>query len=189
MAKQIVGLSMLDTQPMEGSILSQNIKVSDFEEATWGWLLNMREYSTCNIESLEGERITVGREGDIVIAEEPFLECRDENRKLLKISRIHFEIQLVHGRAVLVDKSTNGTFVNQLKMKRKKPYRLNHGNVISLLISDFSFYYLILRDHVRVHYPELFIGGYLVGRRLGQGASAVVREALMLHGAGYCRRT
>ena len=124
---------------------------------------------------LKGSTVSVGREGNIVIDERLFEAAGDEQH--LKTSRVHFEVFVRNGLVGLVDKSLHGTFVKGLKVGKDKEYRLNHGDVISVVEAQFEVYCLLLEEQVKLLFPEELGRKYLVGREVGRGASATVREA------------
>jgi len=130
--------------------------------------------------------VTVGRDGNIVIEEKHLSRDEDNVKIMLNISRIHFEICRDRGRAVLMDLSSNGTFVNELKIGKNNRYQLNHGDVISLTDPNLSVYTFLLDTAMKTLYPEMVEAGYLVGRQVGEGVSAVVREAYTL--TGNCKK-
>ena len=87
------------------------------------------------------------------------------------------EVFVRNGQVGLVDKSLHGTFVKGLKVGKDKVYRLNHGDVISVVEAQFEVYCLLLEEQVKLLFPEELGREYLVGRTVGRGASATVREA------------
>ena len=71
----------------------------------------------------------------------------------------------------------NGTYVNNLLVGKGKKYRLNHADVISILVADdFNFFLYLDEKTISSVYSTRISSKYLVGRELGKGSSAVVRE-------------
>jgi len=164
-----------DTQPLEEKPDGQEEEEVE-RGGVWGWLVPL-PYSHLdpNLVSLKESKVTVGREADVVIDESLF-EGNDENRKWLKVSRVHFEVRREHGRAELLDKSSNGTFINEVRVGKEKPSRLAHLDEIGVLECDFALYYYIDEGLLKLQLDEDLRSKYLVGRLLGKGASASVKE-------------
>ena len=60
---------------------------------------------------------------DVVIDEDLF-RGNEQNRSWLKMSRVHFEVNRQQGRTALLDKSSNGTFINKVRVGKEKSSRL-----------------------------------------------------------------
>jgi len=166
-----------DTQPLEEKPDSQEDQEEEVEkDGVWGWLVPL-PYSHLDpsLVMLKKGRVTVGREADVVIDENLF-EGNNENRKWGKVSRVHFEVRREHGRAALLDKSSNGTFINEKRVGKEKPSRLAHLDEISVLECDFALYYYIDEGLLKLQLDDDLRSKYLVGRLLGEGASASVKE-------------
>ena len=163
---------------MEMTSANTNIKFT-VDGNIWGWLVNLGDQ---HLEPLQGDKVTIGREGDIVITQQHLERAGDENQSYLKISRRHFEIHRNSGQPVMIVTSTNGTYVNQLKVGNFLAHRLNHGDIISLLVPSISLYSLLLEDSMGEHYPETVVSRYIIGRKIGSGSSAVVMEAYTRNG-------
>ena len=173
---------MGDTQPLEGG--SSQDTEGGGEGGVWGWLVTLWPHTHPTLWALRGDRVRVGRvpgEGNIAIQE---TSAQGNSRgDYLKISRIHFEVYCERGGKVgLVDKSANGTFVNQLRVGKESVYSLSHCDVISLLEPGFSLYYFLHEEQMKKLYPANLVSQYLVGRTLGSGATATVREAFTREG-------
>ena len=127
-----------DTQHLEENPGSQEEEEVE-KNGVWGWLVpfNSSSHLNTNLVSLEEEAVTVGREADVVIDESLF-QGNCENREWLKMSRVHFEVRREHGRAALLDKSSNGTFINEVRVGKEKSSRLAHLDEIGVLECDFA---------------------------------------------------
>ena len=176
-------MAEVDTQPLEEQPASQEYEVEVERDEVWGWLVPLPcSHLDLNLVSLKEGRVTVGREADVVIDESLF-EGNDENRKWLKVSRVHFEvIRKGQGRAALLDKSSNGTFINEVRVGKEKPSRLAHLDEIGVLECDFALYYYIDEGLLKLQLDEDLRSKYLVGRLLGEGASASVKEVFTRDG-------
>ena len=127
-----------DTQPLEENPGSQEEEEVE-KNGVWGWLVpfNSSSHLNTNLVSLEEEAVTVGREADVVIDESLF-QGNCENREWLKMSRVHFEERREHGQAALLAKSSNGTFINEVRVGKEKSSRLAHLDEIGVLECDFA---------------------------------------------------
>ena len=164
------------TQPLEDISTSSQADATVRSPMTWSWLVNLR---TSQVIPIFLDSVDVGRDPDdcqIEIAEELFTNSEDENLKLVRISRFHFEITKKKNRAILVDKSMNGTYVNKLLVGKGNLYSLNHADVISVLMDDFDLFLYLDERFMTATYPVTISGKYLVGRELGAGSTAVVKE-------------
>ena len=167
-----------DTQPLEEKLCSQEEEEDLVEKnGVWGWLVpfNSSSHFNPNLVSLREGKVTVGREADVVIDERLF-EGNGANRSWLKMSRVHFEVKREHGRAALMDKSSNGTFINEVRVGKEKWSRLAHLDEIGVLEFDFALFYYIDEGLLKLQLDERLRSKYLVGRLLGEGASASVKE-------------
>ena len=166
----------MDTQPLDEVLGGQ--EQEGRRTGPWGWLTTTPRHLAPSLFPLEEDRVVVGRsEEDILqgakltIDESLFQGAKE--KQFLKTSRTHFEVFRDGG---LVDKSSNGTYVNGLKVGKNKTYRLSHGDVISLLDPHLQIYSFLCEEHLRLHWPESLNSSYLVGRSVGEGASATVYE-------------
>ena len=165
-----------DTQPLEGSQDDEVVVVEEEKGGVWGWLVPLPlSHLPPNLVSLKKSTVTLGREADVVIDEKLF-EGNSENRKWGKISRVHFEVSKENRRATLLDKSSNGTYINEKRVGKVKSSRLAHLDEIGVLECDFALYYYIDEGLLKMQLSEKLREKYIVGRLLGQGASASVKE-------------
>ena len=169
-------MAEVDTQPLEEQPASQEYEVEVERDEVWGWLVPLPcSHLDLNLVSLKEGRVTVGREADVIIDQRLF-EGNQENRNWLKVSRVHFEVRRGHGRAALLDKSSNGTFINEVRVGKEKSSRLAHLDEINVLECDFGLYYYIDENLLKLQLEEDLRSKYIVGRLLGEGASASVKE-------------
>ena len=87
---------------------------------------------------------------DVVIDKDLF-RGNEQNRSLLKMSRVHFEVNWQKGRAALLDKSSNGTYINKVRVGKEKSSRLAHLDEIGVLECD-----------LRQHHPLLLYNVFVV---------------------------
>ena len=168
-----------NTQPLEENFAALTCS-PEFKEGPWGWLLSI---STQQLQPVltpvKGEGVKVGRDPscDLVLNEVIFTSSTDEDLQLTKVSRVQFQLKRSGTNVVLEDKSMNGTYVNGLKLGKGKQHSLDQGDTISVLQMDFEVFMFICEVRLRQLYPRSVTNKYLVGRVLGEGSSAVVREA------------
>ena len=144
----------------------------------WAWLVHLRP-DPASVPVCE-DQFSVGRDPScqLEVGEEIFADSEKENLQYLRVSRVQFDILKEKGSAsaTLVDKSMNGTFVNKLLVGKGNKYSLNHADVISILMDDFSVFVYLEEKFMASHYPANICKKYLVGRQLGEGSTAVVKE-------------
>ena len=173
-------VTLVDTQPLEEDFSS--LPSSPPISSTWGWLVTLSPISPPTpdpiILPVSGELVKVGRDPSctLVVDENLFRGSIDEDLQIVKVSRVQFHLSKVGVGVALVDKSMNGTYVNNLKVGKDKHYSLDHGDIISVLQHDFPVYQFLDESRMRSYYPTSITIKYLVGRTLGEGSSATVRE-------------
>eukprot|EP00092_Neocalanus_flemingeri_P027694 GFUD01030059.1.p1 GENE.GFUD01030059.1~~GFUD01030059.1.p1 ORF type:complete len:517 (+),score=176.52 GFUD01030059.1:90-1640(+) len=167
------------TQPLEGESLTSSQPDSPL---AWSWLVHLRP-GPASVRALVvpvcGDLVAVGRDPSccqIGIGEDIFINSENENLQSVRVSRVQFEIVKEKTRATLVDKSMNGTYVNKLLVGKGKKYSLKHADVISILMDDFDIFLYLDERFMASNYPATISSKYLVGRELGKGSTAVVRE-------------
>jgi len=116
---------------------------------------------------------------DFIFDESMFIGTTDEEPKLSSVSRIQFLVNKVGNNITLLDKSMNGTYVNGVKVGKDKEHRLKHGDIIAILHSEYDAFLFISEARMKQMYPQSLVDKYIVGRVLGEGASAVVKEAFL----------
>jgi hypothetical protein len=169
------------TQPMEEESFTSSQPDSPIP---WAWLVSLRS-TTAQVIPVCGPMVKVGRDPtcQMEIPEDIFVDGENENLQFVRVSRIQFEIvKEKGGGATLEDKSMNGTYVNKLLVGKGNKYSLNHADVISVLLEEFCVYLFIEEKSMSVQYPASIYSKYLVGREVGEGSTAVVRE-------GFTRET
>ena len=109
---------------------------------TCGWLVPTKT-NTINTPSVKvelhgDESFTVGRELNCNFPLADSMFEKEENRQYNKASRHHFKIHLECGQFFLTNMSSNGTFVNGMKIEK---HFLSHGDKISILENDFEIFH------------------------------------------------
>ena len=102
---------------------------------------------------------------DVVIDEDLF-HGNEQNRSWLKMSRVHFEVNRQHGRTALLDKSSNGTYINKVRVGKEKSSRLAHLDEIGVLECNFALYYFLDEGLLKLQLAEDLWSKYIVGRLL-----------------------
>jgi serine/threonine-protein kinase Chk2 len=108
--------------------------------------------------------------------------CHEEaGIKLGAISKVQFAIRKSGDGTVLVDKSTNGTFVNGLKVGFDKSKLLQHNDLISLINPSQSQFIFLKTGSSFYHedYPEELKEKCIISRELGAGAFGVVKLGIL----------
>ena len=152
-------MKVTDDRPKEGKDID-DWDVCLTEDAGYISAHNKNEAASCQIR--EDDRAFAGRE--------------EEEIQFVNLSRVHFEIRKEKGEITLMDTSMNGTYVNKLLVGKGKKYRLTHADVISVLADAFNFFLYLDEKTNASLYSARISSKYLVGRELGKGSSAVVRE-------------
>jgi len=102
------------------------------------------------------------------------------------ISGVHFKISLQQIKNVkvvsIVDHSSNGTFVNQVRLEKGKTFLLKHNNTISLVHAkskkwSFSFIDLSVIDRERKDH-ETILERYDLHETMGQGTFSTVKRCV-----------
>ena len=179
--------SQPDTQPME----EDNCTASSSPDSPfpWAWLVQLRSNTGSvshphlqrQLHPLCGDRVSIGRDTSckIQVDDRIFDGSEEECIQLVKLSREHFEISKEKSGITLVDLSMNGTYVNKLLVGKGNQYRLNHTDVISILVEDFSVFLYIDEKTLASLYSAQICNKYLVGRELGEGSTCVVKEGFI----------
>jgi len=68
------------------------------------------------------------------------------------------------GRAALLDKSSNGTYINKVRVGKEKSSRLAHLDEIGVLECDFALYYFLDEGLLKLQLAEDLWSKYIVGR-------------------------
>ena len=93
----------------------------------WGWLVTVCRHLAPVLTPLTEDRVRVGREGQQLIIDPRLFENSSEGIVLGRVSWAHFQVFRDHGFASLVDKSSNGTFVNELKVGKDQRWICPHA--------------------------------------------------------------
>ena len=93
-----------------------------------------------------------------------FTGSTDKYLQCSQVSRVHFE-------------SMKGTYVNGIKVSKGKQQSLDQGDVVAILQRDFDVFVFVREARLRKMYPDTVVSKYVVGRVLGEGSSAAIREA------------
>jgi len=138
----------------------------------FGYLIPMKP-SGDRLIPIEADRFNVGR--SLKNSHNVYNGGNDEES--ITVSKFHFEINhdSVSGVAFLVDKSSNGTYIDDRKVARNKREVLSHNSYVSMASAkNKNFVYLSSsKDYQRQHPAELR-NRYIVSRELGKGACGTV---------------
>ena len=155
----------------------------------WGWLvpltppvLSSARPATVSpvLVPVKGETMKVGRDhdsSDLTVDDSLFTGSNDKYLQCSQVSRVHFELKRVGSSVALIDQSMNGTYVNGIKVGKGKQQSLDQGDVVAILQRDFDVFVFVSEARLRKMYPDTVVSKYVVGRVLGEGSSAVIREA------------
>jgi len=100
------------------------------------------------------------------------------------ISKVHFVIKRTSSGVVIVDKSSNGTFVNKKNVGKGKSRILEHN--ASIALSDpnaVSYVYMSTNRDFQRDYPRQLRDKYLISKELGTGACGVVKLGFKISGS------
>lgn len=178
--------SLVETQPLDSSQPSTSPPMPT--DVPWGWLVNLKlrglnsslsSHAEHTLSPVMVETFKVGRDLSCnkIIDETMFIGSTEEDLQIVKVSRVQFQLNKEGNNVALVDKSMNGTYVNGFKVGKDKQHGLEHGDVIAILKFNYDVFLFISEGRLRQIFPRSVIDKYLVGRVLGEGASAVVKEA------------
>lgn len=103
------------------------------------------------------------------------VNTNDEIRNFEAISKVHFIIRKEARGVTLQDMSSNGTFVNGIKLGKAKTTLLTHNDSIGLFPGKVRHFMFMStnKDYLRM-YPEELRKKYTVSRELGKGACGTV---------------
>jgi len=179
-------LELMDTQPLDEALQSNSSPPVD-TDTQWGWLITLTPpvlsstrpaTDTPVLVPVKGETMKVGRDPscNLTLEETLFTGSTDEDLQLGKVSRVQFELKRVGSSVALVDQSMNGTYVNGLKVGKGKQHSLDQGDIVAILQVDFEVFVFVSEARLRQIFPHPVVNKYVVGRVLGEGSSAVVKE-------------
>ena len=159
------------------------------EGEVWGWLVQELDFTNLNtvVHPLSDEEHSVGRDTSASIVLREVL-CRKVVEEVYKdgegegpnqLSRKHFLVSKAVGDevAALTDLSTNGTWVNGVKVGEGRQMILEHCTTISLLGPTNKVFQYLDRARMESLYPSKITSRYLVTDFLGDGSTAVVMKA------------
>lgn len=164
---------------------------TETETSVWGWLVLEPDFTDRDLKTavhpLSEEEHTVGRDLNvsIVLGEEL---CRGLVEEVTQdgdkedphnLSRQHFLVRKPVGDevAVLTDLSTNGTWVNGVKVGQDRQMILQHNTSISLLGPNHKVFQYLDQATMDSLYPRQITSRYLVSDFLGTGSTATVYKA------------
>ncbi|KAI9197305.1 kinase-like domain-containing protein [Polychytrium aggregatum] len=189
---------------MASTTHSDQVQITD---TTWGVLVSMTERlssvvldktadsapaepprgseADANQSNKSGYLLGRNRECDIVIPNIPMVSNR---HCLIYKESIISSDRSTHGTCVFIkDLSTNGTFVNGVRIPKNQRHQLHHGDTIQLAVYDASkkgaafddqFYIFRLpKGEKSAGIEETLRGKFVVNRKLGSGSFATVYEA------------
>merc|ERR1719244_1890957 len=113
------------------------------------------------------DSISVGRDPscDVVIHQDMFTDCQGDNLRYAKLSRVQFQLVKEGDIVSLMDKSMNGTYVDEFLVGKDKSRRIRNGDIISVLQLDFEVFCYLEEVSIKSLYPSDVYLKYLVGRR------------------------
>jgi len=143
----------------------------------WGTLIPMIQ----NLDHVEltSENVRVGRDPencDVVILSHhlPVTHPEDENMKIDKVSRVMFRLFRTNDAFGVEDLSTNGTFVNNLKVGKNKQQHVRDGDKISIIDGSFVVFTFISEKGPRTRFPSSLCDLYHMGGEVGSGSTCCV---------------
>ena len=151
-------------------------EVGDKKNEVWGWLIPQSEGLVSVL--LKNPTVCAGRDGEacaIVFKSEIFYGMGDDI-VVDKVSRVHFQLAYdpTEEKTVLEDLSMNGTWVNGARVGRKNTMVLDHGSTISILSPNLLVFCYLDSSSMFRTFPQSLTSKYLVGKKLGEGATATV---------------
>ena len=152
----------------------------DSNQEAWGWLVCLSY--PLRIYICRTADFVIGRDPDYcdLVLEEKVLSTidRDFNEEnFVRLSRIHFKIGKALGeeRAALTDLSSNGTWVDGVKVGKERKFILQHCSEICILNKELLCFRYLDRAIMEAKFPSCITGKYLVGEVLGNGSTSEVR--------------
>jgi len=171
------------TQPLEMSGLEESQLEGSQEDEwekpqpIWGVLYPMRE--NWRAACLSEEIVTLGRSSSNTIT----IDRDQAGDQITSISKVHFAIKRCSGGVMIVDKSSNGTFVNKKLVGKGKSRMLEHNSTVALADPKRPiFVYMSTNKDFQRDYPKELRSRYLISKQLGTGACGVVNLAFKIAG-------
>ena len=140
---KLKGLSQTKSELVASSVPRSVPEISD---QFVGWLVpapaKLGKLACGKVKIQKNKKFTVGREANCnMVLEESMFESNDESLRFNNLSRIQFEIYYEGGRLCISDKSSNGTFLNHIKLSPGEDKCLKHGDIISVLQEDLEIFF------------------------------------------------
>ena len=108
---------------------------SDMSESNmWGWLVpahpSQPQMSVMPLSLVSGEVFSAGRESCCSLVFQDWMFLGDLSYSVEQTLRLHFEIFRKDEQTFIVNKSSNGTFANGVKLIKYNPRVLKHGDAM-----------------------------------------------------------
>ncbi|KAG8237461.1 hypothetical protein J437_LFUL017641 [Ladona fulva] len=166
----------LDTDPSNFDYQSSQNE-QDSNSSFWGRLVPMSTNLRCSVIDLERETYLFGRQ---VTCDFVFSNSNTSKENIKFVSKQHFKICYHCNTTVsfvsIEDLSSNGTFVNGVKVGRGKTNPLKNNDVISLALPHVQvFVYIDLKVEDDTKYPPEIKRRYTITKELGRGACGRVK--------------
>ena len=88
---------------------------------TWGWLVQSGPSDLPpTLIALNSLTVTCGREGNILIDKSLICESEKSESKWRHVSRVHFTLKKARRGATLIDSSSNGTWINEVRGREER---------------------------------------------------------------------
>ena len=135
----------------------------------FGYLYQL--YPSTNKYTINKMEFSVGRKNDCDV----FLRKDFYPENYNAISKVHFVINVEAGKVTVRDQSSNGTFINGVRLGKGKSKDLTHLSHISLTTNKVQHFLFVSssKEHFRA-YPKRLNEKYLVCDQLGKGACGTV---------------
>ena len=104
---------------------------------TWGWLVQSGPSDLPpTLIALNSPTVTCGREGNILIDKSLICESEKSESKWRHVSRVHFTLKKARRGATLIDSSSNGTWINEVRGReeREREIYFKSGHEYTFLI-------------------------------------------------------
>ena len=151
-------------------------EVGDKKNEVWGWLIPQSEGLVSVL--LKNPTVCAGRDGEAcaIVFKSEIFHGKGDDIEVDKVSRVHFQLAYdpTEEKTVLEDLSMNGTWVNGARVGRKNTMVLDHGSTISILSPNLSVFCYLDSSSMFRTFPQSLTSKYLVGKKLGEGATATV---------------
>ena len=156
--------------------------MTDQDSNVWGWLVPAHPKISVKPISLVNDKIfSVGRESICSFVLQDWMFQGDTTYCVDQISRLHFEIFRQDEKTLIVEKSSNGTFVQGKKLIKDTPKVLEHGDMVAILYRNVELFWYLKEETMIYtnHFPAKIITKYLVGNEVGRGTFGFVRKGFL----------